>query len=304
MKPEVTVIIPTYGSNTEPCRAIDSALAQENVVVEVIVVDDNGRGTKQQLTNEELFHRYDDESRFHYIVHERNMNGSAARNTGIKAANGVFLCFLDDDDELADPYKLSVQFREGVNLDSTWAGTYSSCDIYHGDTYVHTTKAEQSGILLKPYMLDDLRIETAAPVIRRDAVLSIGGFDASFVRHQDWEFFARLLDVYKLKAVCQVTYRRIYKLGVGKRSAENRLILMDKYTNTMRSCIKSLDEQTLMSVIRKKYIQIVYAFLGEKRFARAWAVIKQHKYPINECILMFWGGIRYLIRRMIYGSHY
>ena len=44
----VSVIIPTYGNNTNPERAIDSVFSQDYLQVEVIVVDDNGEGTKQQ----------------------------------------------------------------------------------------------------------------------------------------------------------------------------------------------------------------------------------------------------------------
>ena len=34
-----------------------------------------------------------------YIKHERNKNGSAARNTGFRASVGEYINFLDDDDE-------------------------------------------------------------------------------------------------------------------------------------------------------------------------------------------------------------
>ena len=89
----VSIIIPTYGSNTDPCRAIDSVLRQTYKNVEVVVVDDNGKGTAQQIKNEELFSKYQNDSRVRYVVHSKNLGGSVARNTGVAHSSGKYLCF-------------------------------------------------------------------------------------------------------------------------------------------------------------------------------------------------------------------
>ncbi len=52
--PTVTAVIPTHGRAHYLQRAINSVLSQANVEYEIIVVDDNGRGTKEQLIVEEL----------------------------------------------------------------------------------------------------------------------------------------------------------------------------------------------------------------------------------------------------------
>ena len=96
---KVSVIIPTYKRSTVICRAVDSVLAQTLDSVEVIVVDDNGIGTEAGIKTAEVMEKnYSDNTKVHYIQHEKNKNGSAARNTGIRAAHGEFISFLDDDD--------------------------------------------------------------------------------------------------------------------------------------------------------------------------------------------------------------
>ena len=95
----VSVIIPTYSRSTFITRAIDSVLGQTYHPIEIIVVDDNGKGTPQQIETQKILQTYIDDNKIRYITHERNKNGSAARNTGIEASRGEYVTFLDDDDE-------------------------------------------------------------------------------------------------------------------------------------------------------------------------------------------------------------
>ena len=87
MKPTVSIIIPTYGNNTNPVRAINSVLKQNYTNVEVIVVDDNGKDSAQQIYNEEVISKISDK-RVKYVIHEKNKGGSAARNTGANVSTG------------------------------------------------------------------------------------------------------------------------------------------------------------------------------------------------------------------------
>lgn len=92
MGPQISVIIPTYYRNDLLEEAIESVLKQEYEPVELVVVDDSGEGHA-----EPVFQRYDrviDKA----IVREENGGCGSARTTGIKAATGEYVHFLDDDD--------------------------------------------------------------------------------------------------------------------------------------------------------------------------------------------------------------
>ena len=112
----VSVIIPTYGNNTNPERAIDSVFSQDYLQVEVIVVDDNGEGTKQQKKNQIIFEKYKGNKAFKYIVCKDNNGGSTARNIGVKASSGEYVCFLDDDDVFSNKDKLRLQIEASKTL--------------------------------------------------------------------------------------------------------------------------------------------------------------------------------------------
>lgn len=54
---KVSVIIPTYKRSEDICRAVDSVLSQTIDSFEVIVVDDNGKGTEDGLKTEAAMRR-------------------------------------------------------------------------------------------------------------------------------------------------------------------------------------------------------------------------------------------------------
>jgi len=100
--PLISVIIPTY--NREHCvrQSLDSVLAQTFKDFELIVVDDGSRdGTVEILKS------YGDKIR---LICQKNAGAGAARNTGIRAALGKYIAFLDSDDHWR-PEKLEVQMQ-------------------------------------------------------------------------------------------------------------------------------------------------------------------------------------------------
>jgi len=94
--PKVSVIIPTYNRAHLIGRAIQSVLNQTYQDFELIVVDDGSTDN----TNEVIKEFSQKDKRILYIKHDKNKGGSAARNTGIKAARGEYIAFQDSDDEM------------------------------------------------------------------------------------------------------------------------------------------------------------------------------------------------------------
>ncbi len=88
--PLVSIVIPNYNREDLVAQAIDSALAQTHPRCEVIVVDDGSKDRTQ-----DVIAKYAGKI---VAIRQENMGLAGARNTGIRAASGEFVGFLDSDD--------------------------------------------------------------------------------------------------------------------------------------------------------------------------------------------------------------
>jgi glycosyltransferase involved in cell wall biosynthesis len=111
----ISVVIPTYNRRRQVCEAIDSALAQAGVEVEVVVVDDGS--TDDTLSW--LAQQYPQEP-VRVVSNTGEKGPAGARNTGIAAALGGFVALLDSDDRflpghLASAMQVLLE-RRGVEV--------------------------------------------------------------------------------------------------------------------------------------------------------------------------------------------
>ena len=103
----VSTVIPAHNYGRYVGEAIDSVLAQTYSPVEVVVVDDGSTDdTRARLAPYASMIRY---------LHQEKGGLSAARNTGIRQANGEWIALLDADD-LWHPEKLELQLRSAARL--------------------------------------------------------------------------------------------------------------------------------------------------------------------------------------------
>ena len=87
-RPTFSVVIPTYGRSEYLREAVDSVLAQTFDDFECLVVSDGGESPPA----------LPDDARLRVLRRDVNGGAAAARNTGIEAAEGAYVAFLDDDD--------------------------------------------------------------------------------------------------------------------------------------------------------------------------------------------------------------
>ncbi|MBW1793720.1 MAG: glycosyltransferase family 2 protein [Deltaproteobacteria bacterium] len=127
MESTVSVIIPTYNTAKYVLEAIDSVLAQSYKDLEIIVVDDGSTDNTYEVIKQYYANNIRDVQLIEVInpfeqtklaertqrtqliyIHQENRGRAGARNTGIRAARGKYLAFLDSDD-LWTPGKLAKQ---------------------------------------------------------------------------------------------------------------------------------------------------------------------------------------------------
>lgn len=289
-KPIVSIIIPTYGGPKFLARALNSILFQTLENWEVIVVDDNGRGTKNQLETESIVETYLSDSRIHYIVHEINKNGSAARNTGFASSKGSFIALLDDDDEYL-PHFLESQVECINQQDESCGLVYCSYSQYVDDKEVRIVQAEKQGNVLYETFMHSFEIPTSSWLIRREAYESLNGFDESFRRHQDWEFLNRLAAKYQIMANSKVCYKRHIGYRNSPKSSDQFIAYRNHYLSKMQHIILTLPPIQQKRVIISNKLDAIIPLLKERkvrRFLKEYLSIKPGYF-----------GLKFLARRIL-----
>ena len=90
---KLSIIVPIYNVEQYLRKCVDSLLAQDYEDYEIILVDDGSSDGCPDICDE--YERMFDNI---HVIHQTNKGLSAARNTGIAAAKGEYLCFVDSDD--------------------------------------------------------------------------------------------------------------------------------------------------------------------------------------------------------------
>lgn len=111
--PLVSVIVPAYNVETHIACSLESIIAQDYPNLEIIVVNDASTDATEAVARRIL----DGCDRpFTVITHKENRGVSAARNTGMDAAKGEFVWFIDADDMaehnlVSTLYALVVEYK-------------------------------------------------------------------------------------------------------------------------------------------------------------------------------------------------
>lgn len=178
----VSVIIPCYNLGQYLDEAVDSVLAQTYQSFEIIVVDD---GSTDPFTRQLLANYGRPQTR---VLHAEHGGVMRARNLGIEAATGEYLCALDADDKL-DPSYFAKATRildgdESITFVSCWLRTFGDEDW--------VWKQDRCDL---PALLGECTVATPS-LVRRSAVLAVGGFDVRMPEqgYEDWDLWISLLE--------------------------------------------------------------------------------------------------------------
>jgi Glycosyl transferase family 2 len=203
-RPDVTIVVPTRDRRVLLTVAVTSALAQEDLGVEVLVMDDGSRdGTPDAMA--EL-----GDPRVRCVTSATARGASAARNAGIELARAPWVSFLDDDDFWA-PAKLRRQLDAAAAADAGFA--YSSALFVDGDARPLRVSAAPPPETLARELLSHHAIPAGASnvVARTDLLRAVGGFDPEFLTMEDWDLWLGLVERAAAAAVPEplVAYRQV-----------------------------------------------------------------------------------------------
>ena len=288
-QPLVSIIIPTYKRPDTLDRAINSVLNQTYKNIEVIVVDDNNPDTEARSKTEHIMSVYADNPRVRYIKHEKNKNGSAARNTGARYSQAKYVAFLDDDDEFF-PEKIEAQVKRLEELPDEYAVCYTKVVFEKENGNISESKENREGDLFFDALTRELSFQAGSNLfIRKEVFDSIGGFDETFKRSQDKEVVTRLLQHHKIAyAPVKGVLAHVY----DDHSFVNPFEVTAYYVEKMKPFVDSLDSNMRRNFYKVINGQLFYYSVTRKKIGKAIVLILKGKVSLFTACKILYNGFK------------
>jgi len=212
--PKISVIMPAYNAAKYISEAIESVLAQTYPVHEIIVVDDGSTDSTAEIVKKYMGTQGHQDTRTHVdikYIYQMNKGPGAARNTGIKAATGEYIAFLDSDDVWMKE-KIEKQMKLFKNSD--YALIY--CDMSHSvdraliyKSYLKEKKYKyvSSGNIYSNLLKENF-IFTPTVIVKKEILKKIGYFDESYKICEDYKMWLNIARKYHVGYLDEVLVER------------------------------------------------------------------------------------------------
>jgi glycosyltransferase involved in cell wall biosynthesis len=187
----LSVVIPTYNRADYLPLAVDSALGQSGVQIEVVIVDDGSTdGTESVVGRQAALWG----SRVRYVRQE-NAERSVARNNGLIYAHGDYVAFLDSDDLWQRDHARTC--LEALWEDPVAVAAYGEYGLISADGRVIRDRvprpAATGDSFRRDLCLKRLILHPTEVIVRRSALSSDSPFDPEIPGAEDWLFWLDLL---------------------------------------------------------------------------------------------------------------
>lgn len=283
----ISVIIPVYNGEKTIKETIESVLNQTFKDFELIVINDGS----QDATLKIISSIEDDRLK---VFSYPNAGASASRNKGFYQSVGEFVAFLDADDLWTED-KLEAQFN-ALEANPQAAIAYSWSDYINesGKFLRPGGQISISGNIYKNLLLVDLLENGSNPLIRREAIVAVKGFDESLPAGQDWDLYLRLAARYHFVAVpaSQILYR-ISTNSISSnifRLESACLQVIERAFNQAPESLQYLKPYSLANIYKYLIYKALEKPLERKKSLAAirflWQVIRKDKLFIRHKLLI------------------
>ena len=233
---KVSVIIPTFNDSIHIRKAIDSVLNQTFKNFEIIVIDDGSADNTKDLLLDYI------KSNKIIYKYQENSGVRIARNNGILISKGLYIAFLDSDDEWIDNDKLlnQVNFFDN-NLDYVLVGTGVVLIDILGKEITRYNMPETDKNIREKLLRINCFVNSSV-LFRRNAINIIGNSDSIL---EDYDLWLRLGSMGKIANLPEYSVGYLIKTkGVNTKNKilrlKENLLLTKKYKDIYPGYWKAL----------------------------------------------------------------
>ncbi|HIB36096.1 glycosyltransferase family 2 protein [Mesonia sp.] len=272
--PKFSVIIPLYNKEKYISATIESVLHQSFQEFEVLVINDCS--TDQSL---KVIQQINDD-RVKVIQHRKNSGLSASRNTGIKAARGKIITFLDADDLWKEDFLFHID---------QLSKKFTNCDIFATDYWesykhqMHSTKKNLKHIYKAEQYIqieDFFNASLFNPIycfssvaFSKKAIDEVGLFDENISYGEDIDYNIRMNTKFNLAYSCKPC--AVYRLGVDKQMTASGIV--GKSLPNLSSYRNIKTNKNLDLYINMKY----YYYASQFKKAKDHEMLKKYMKALN-----------------------
>jgi len=286
MKPEVSIILPSYNYENYIGKTIDSVLNQSYPNWELIIIDDGSMDNSLDVIK-----RYKDK-RIHLFT-QKNKGVSSTLNRGIRNSSGKYICFLDADDKY-HPDKLDAQveyMNSGFDIVTTQVQVIDDKDeespIEHFKmTWNLYDKKEIFGedrvanFLYKNYFCK------SSLMIRKELFNKYGYFDPRLITAYDLDLWLRMIPSAKITRIDKIlTYYRWHDKNEttinNNRIRTELLLILDNF-------IKNIDTSTDDKLL-KKYLESINNCIKDNNLYKGFITLQliKNTYKLEDNYNLF-----------------
>lgn len=224
----VSIVVPVYNHAQYLERCLRSALEQDWLNLEVVVVDDASTDPKVSTILDSLA----SEPRMTIVRHSTNRGIGEAQNSALEASSGQIIAFLDCDDYLAE------------NAISRCMQAWQADTVYLHTGRINVDKSDREigrihfeGLPRKDYFAENLQAmyATHLKLIRRDVFAKVGLFDTRFDTAQDYEMLMRIAFHYPSSGFVHVPEFLYFHRVHDEQATERQRARQDALTRQIQS---------------------------------------------------------------------
>ncbi len=275
----VSVVIPAYNRENAIARAIHSVIDQGVDNIEIIVVDDCSKdGTVKAIQSI-------DDNRIKLIQHEKNKGEAGARNTGVKAAKGAYVAYLDSDDYWL-PGKLQAQIDYMDKAPDDIGGVYT----LHERLYQNGKKSiggySSYPLDFRKMIVKGISISPGPTFLFRKKLFDkVGDYDETAPLYVDWDWMLRFLKISKLGCIDKAY--AVYEKNPAYRSGE----LLEKahqiFLSKFQSDIDNLPQKDRNECMARMYLDIARGYAENES---KWIALKYYMQALRLTPVMSAGS--------------
>lgn len=202
-----SVILTVHNRRETVERALRTIVAQTHRPLEIVVVDNGSTDGSRELCAAMIEAEQEERGLSFQLLVQPRKGACAARNMGLRAATGEWVAFFDDDDEMSPDFVEEMHRAIASSEEKNWGITRTRMVMPDGSERV---REGWKNATLTDHLLGSL-VSTQSILVRREWLLSLGGWDESLPVWNDYDLGALLFSNDPHPFYVEGPFHRIYQ---------------------------------------------------------------------------------------------